>query len=553
MTEASRTDVHNSQTAAIAPRTGTKRRRLYFPGPLFWIVVATSAIGIMLARSMSDDPTSFHVSLLISAMVCAGGFLAWFRYFSAYALGTRRNLTRAVIGLALVGMIAVAIFATVGQKKLRFSGGLIPHLVTSSALDAKIGQGQADLATTTPIDFPQFLGPNRNSVVRGPKLARQWTSTPPKLLWKHEIGAGWSAFAAVNGYAVTIEQRGDDEDLEVVTCYDVETGQPVWSSGVLARHSSVLGFMGPRSTPTIHQGRVYVMGATGITRCLDGTDGREIWRRDLMDERGIAQADAEQEVRWGRAGSPLVVGDRVIVNVGGAGNNIVTLMALDLETGKTVWEAGTHQIAYASPVLATLRGTPQILSVNQNYVTGHELETGRVIWEHPWEGLSNLNANCSQPVPVGEDRVFLSKGYSGGAELIELVPGESGAGEWSTRSLWSDQVMKTKFSNVALRDGFVYGLDDGILSCIELETGHERWKEGRFGYGQILMVDDLILVMTERKGQLALVEANPKDFVELGRIAAIEGQTWNNLCLYGDRLLLRNSEEAACFVLPTEP
>ena len=373
------------------------------------------------------------------------------------------------------------------------------------------------------------------------------------MLWKHEIGAGWSAFAAVNGYAVTIEQRGVNEELEVVTCYEIETGEPVWSSEVPAHHSSALGFMGPRSTPTIHKGRVYAMGATGITRCLDGTDGSEIWRRDLMTERGISQAEAEQGVPWGRAGSPLALQDRLIVNVGGAGENMVTLMALELETGKTIWEAGTRQIAYASPVLATLHGTPQILSVNENYVTSHDVDTGDVLWEHPWEGLSNMNANCSQPVAVDDARVFLSKGYGRGAELIELVPGDDGTGEWSTHSIWSAKVMKTKLSNVAIRNGFVFGLDDGILSCIELDTGRRRWKKGRYGYGQILMVDDLILVMSERSGALALVEANPDKFVELGRIEAIEGQTWNNLCLYGDRLLLRNSEEAACFQLPTMP
>jgi outer membrane protein assembly factor BamB len=185
-------------------------------------------------------------------------------------------------------------------------------------------------------------------------------------------------------------------------------------------------------------------------------------------------------------------------------------------------------------------------------VTAHDVETGDILWEHPWKGLSIMYAYCSQPVAVDDARVFLSKGYGRGAELIETSPGDDPASEWNTRTLWTNKVMKTKFSNVAIRDGFVYGLDDGILSCIELDTGRRRWKKGRYGYGQILMVDDLLLVMSELRGEVALVEANPDQYVKLGEFNVIEGQTWNNLCLYGDRLLVRNSDEAACIQLPTD-
>ena len=337
-----------------------------------------------------------------------------------------------------------------------------------------------------------------------------------------------------------MEQRGDEE---LVSCYRAADGQPVWTNSLQARHASVLGFVGPRSTPTIHNGKVYAFGATAILRCLRGEDGQTIWQRNLYEDLGVTQQEAEQYVPWGRANSPLAVDDKIIVPWGG-GDQPVSLIAMDAETGATIWQSGNHQVSYASPVLATLRGRRQILSVNENFVTSYDVSTGEILWEYPWPGLSFMDASCSQPVPLDDNRVFLSKGYNKGAELLEIADGQP----WSVRSVWNARVMKTKFSNVVMHDGFVYGLDDGILSCIELQSGKRRWKKGRFGYGQNLLVGDLIIVLAEN-GDLALVAADPDKFVELARIPALAGQTWNNPALYGDLLLIRNAEQAACYQL----
>jgi outer membrane protein assembly factor BamB len=239
----------------------------------------------------------------------------------------------------------------------------------------------------------------------------------------------------------------------------------------------------------------------------------------------------------------LVVDHKVIVPRGGVGK-IVSLLAMDADTGTTIWESGNHQVSYASPVLATLHGRRQVLSVNEDFVTAHDLESGQILWEHAWPGRSHMNANCSQPVPLDGDRVFLSKGYNQGAELLEIGPGPS----WQVRSLWKARVLKTKFSNVAIRDGCVFGLDDGILSCLDLESGQRRWKKGRYGYGQNLLVGDLLLMVAEN-GDLALVAADPERFVELARLPGLTGQTWNNPALFGNLLLIRNAEEAACYQL----
>ncbi|MEM7356521.1 MAG: PQQ-binding-like beta-propeller repeat protein, partial [Acidobacteriota bacterium] len=256
------------------------------------------------------------------------------------------------------------------------------------------------------------------------------------------------------------------------------------------------------------------------------------------------------ELPYGRSGSPLVIDDLVVVPGGGSmSGRRASLIAYDKKTGEKVWEGGEDQISCASPSVATLGGVRQILIVNESSASGHDPATGKVLWSHPREGKSSANSNVSQAVPVGANRVFLSKGYALGAELIELGP--VGDGTFTTETVWQDsRVMRTKFTNVVLKDGYVYGLSDGILECIELATGERQWKAGRYKHGQILLVDDLLMVLAE-SGEMFLVEATPerKNNV-LGQFQALEGKTWNNIALYGSKLLVRNGEEAACYELP---
>ena len=247
-----------------------------------------------------------------------------------------------------------------------------------------------------------------------------------------------------------------------------------------------------------------------------------------------------------------MAGNLVIVPASGPrGGPFVSLVAMDKKTGKTVWEGGDRQISYSSPAVAILGGVRQVLIVDEAHVTGHDLKSGKVLWEHAWPGQSNSSASVSQAVPVSPDRVFLSKAYGNGAALLKLVPG--GEGGFHAEVVWANpKVMKTKFSNVAVKDGFVYGLSDGVLECVDLADGRRTWREGRYPQGQILRVGDLILVLTE-SGEVVLVEASPERANHvLGRFQAIEGQTWNNFALHGPYLLVRNALEAACYDLPLE-
>jgi outer membrane protein assembly factor BamB len=395
----------------------------------------------------------------------------------------------------------------------------------------------------TPRDYPAFLGGRHWAEVEGVALDADWERRPPRLVWKQPIGAGWSGFAVVGDYAVTQEQRGDDE---LVVCYEVKTGRPVWAHADNVRWDprggGSLGGIGPRATPTIHKGRVLAHGATGILNCLDAPTGNLLWSHDTLEEH------ATDNLTWGKSGSPLIVDNRVIVSVGGTDD--ASLAAYDLETGKEAWSAGTHRSSYATPVVATLAGVRQIVSVNEAFVTGHRAEDGQLLWEHPWPSNSGSDAAASQPVPLGQDRILLTKGYGAGGEVIEIA--QNGSALAST-TVWKNKaVLKNKMGNVLVRDGFAYGLNDVMLQCVDLRTGRPRWTKRRrpsFGHGQMLLAGDAIVMLSE-EGEAILIEASPKKYRELASMPALEGVTWNNPALSGRYLLVRNAEQAACFELP---
>jgi outer membrane protein assembly factor BamB len=349
----------------------------------------------------------------------------------------------------------------------------------------------------------------------------------------------------VGDYAITQEQRGEHE---LVVCYRVADGAIVWTHADQTRFDSFtgqFGDIGPRATPTIHERKVVTHGATGIVNCLDARTGKVLWSHDTFSEFGGTN------VNWGKSNSPLIYDNRVVISVGAPRGK--SLVAFDLESGDVVWAAGDRPSSYASPVLATIGEVEQVVSVDEHVVTAVRADDGQPLWEYPWPGSSGSNASVSQPVALSGDRVFLSKGYGVGSELLQIE--RSPDGQFVPKRLWkSRRVMKTKMSNVVVRDGYAYGLDGGVLQCIELESGREAWKarQGRYGHGQIMLVGDVILIMTEMQGDVVLVRATPERHHELARLHVFdEGQkTWNNPALAGPYLLIRNDETAACYRLP---
>jgi outer membrane protein assembly factor BamB len=446
--------------------------------------------------------------------------------------------------LGILGLVAVA--GGIGAALVRvrgFTGDRVPILAwrwSAPADETLAGESRSavgpagERAISGEADYPGFLGPRRDATVKGVTLERDWGAHPPVELWRRPIGAGWSAFAVAGDFAVTQEQRGEDE---LVSAYDLATGEPLWTHADPVRYADPQAGIGPRATPTLHGDRVVALGATGILNVLSLRTGERLWSRDTR-----AQSGAEGPP-WGVAASPLILEDRVIVPAGGPGGR--SLVAYDLATGEIAWSGGDDPPGYGSPVRAELAGVAQLLVFNGAALSAHDPGDGRVLWRQPWpRGTENV----SQPVLLPGDRVFLASGYDVGARLFEV---SAASGSLQARTVWESRGLKAKFTNVVLHDGYLYGLDDGILVCLDPADGSRKWKRGRYGHGQVLLVDDLLLVQAE-SGEVVMVEPRPDAHRELGRFPALRDKTWNHPALAGDRLLVRNDREAACYRLPTE-
>ena len=382
-------------------------------------------------------------------------------------------------------------------------------------------------------NYPQFLGPRRDTTVTGPGIFLDWHAREPELVWRRSVGEGWSGFAVVGRYAITQEQHGDSER---VIAYDRSTGEILWSQSDVARFESFLAGIGPRATPTIFEGRVYTLGATGILNCFELATGERVWQRDIVEDNGSDVPD------WGYSGSPLVLSDTVVVCAGGPKGR--SLVAYDKATGESVWGSGSERAHYSSPLLAVVGGVEQLLIFNAGGVFAHLPGDGRLLWKYPWR---RDHPHVAMPVVVPGDRVLLSSGYGHGSELLKVH--REPDGRWSAESVWKTLRLKAKFTNVVDYKGHIYGLDDGVMVCLDAEDGTLRWKEGRYGHGQVILVDPAMIVMAET-GEVVLLELDHRQSRVVSRFQALEGKSWNPPALAGAFLLVRNHREAACFRLP---
>ncbi len=441
-----------------------------------------------------------------------------------------------------------------------FKGGMVPdrwepRWWASHTIATNIENRSVPFTDVDPAAFPQYLGPNRNGRIDNFTIdvARIIDS---ERMWKRSIGAGWSGIVAANDVAFTMQQNGE---FETVQCFEIESGLVCWEYRHQRRHDDDLGGIGPRATPTMDGDNLYAQGANGLLVCLKAADGSLIWQKDLskllsilLDEGKTTRGEAFQtekfNVVWGRSGSPLIVDDMVVVPGGGPdGETNVSLIAFDKLTGDERWRGGDSPIGYSSPVLMTLDGVRQIVTVNESIVAGYQPDNGNELWRFDQPGHSDSDANTSQPVQVGANQVLTSKGYGLGGKLIEV---NDDNGKWTTKQIWASQrVLKTKLTSAVIHDAFAYSISDGILECVELATGERIWKAGRYGHGQILLVGDTLLVHSE-DSFLTAVPATPDGHSELGRIETVSGVCWNTICLYKNFVIIRSDVEAACFRLP---
>lgn len=404
--------------------------------------------------------------------------------------------------------------------------------------------------TPQPTDFPAYRGAERTGIVHGPKLNRDWSSKPPRVIWKQPTYAGYSAFAVVNGFLFTMEQRRGDE---AVVCYDAENGNELWVHSWPGRFEEKMGGVGPRSTPAVDQGDVFALGAFGKLVCLDAKTGDLKWQVETLE--------GNRNLEWAMSGSPLVVGDRVIVNPGTQSQQSAdgALVAYDRKTGAKVRSGGSAVAGYSSPMFANVAGKDQILLFDAGGMAGFDAESLAELWRFPWRTQSGINS--AQPIVVDDGKkssaakIFIASGYGRGGAMLEV---KEEKGTWSVEELWTTgrNAMRCKFASPVLHEGYIYGLDDGDLQCISAEDGKVQWTDkrqpgegGAYAHGQVLLSDGLLIAITQH-GEAAIVEARPDRFNEIGRVKVLKGnKTWNNPALADGRFYIRNHLEMAALDL----
>jgi outer membrane protein assembly factor BamB len=417
------------------------------------------------------------------------------------------------------------------------AAGEVPAIGSASTRAAAVPALEVPKAGASPADpvgggveWSGFRGSARDSVIRGVQIETDWTRSPPQELWRRPIGPGWSSFAVGDGILYTQEQRGDHE---IVAAYRVSTGAPVWRHQDPVRFYESNGGAGPRATPALSEGRVYSLGATGVVNALDARTGTVIWTRNAAADTGAKLPG------WGFTGSPLVLDDAVIVAASGR------VVAYDKASGHSRWTAQTKGGSYSSPHLATIDDVQQIVMLSGFGATSLSPKDGTVLWENAFEGVPIV-----QPARLPGNDLLISTADAMGGLGVRRVSVTGGPGPWKVEERWTSKGLKPYFNDYVINDGHAFGFDGRILSCINLEDGERKWKGGRYGQGQlVLLADQDVLLVLSEDGELALVSATPDQHRELARIPALNAKTWNHPVVVGNILLVRNGEEMVAFRL----
>ena len=576
-------DVETTQTEA-EPTLPSGKKRSRFGVFLKWMLIVFGVMQLVMRTVWEPESGAALENLITAAQVVLSSFciILWWFCFSPFGWKTVLQIGLPVMSL-LIGWVCCI-------HSIDFDGDMAIHFrykwEKSGIEELREFRQHAETASTekilqvaefSPEDMPAYRGINRDGVVTGPAIRSDWEAYPPAEIWRHPIGGGYSSFTVVDPVLITMEQRDKNE---AVVCYEISTGQEFWEYSYPARFNA-LGGPGPRSTPTIYNNSVYAFGCYGDLFCLDLKTGEPKWHVNVLQQFGLPTTT------WGMTSSPLIHNGNVIVNTGGlknsakamvdqTGNGLVAYLA---ENGEHVWHSeglaapnleikefktGAEAIegiegltipGYSSPMLAQLAGEELILNFDGTALRGNDPANGSQLWKFPFTAGDYINV--AQPILFDKDRVLISSGYGTGSAMLRVS--REGA-DWQVEELWTSNRLRSKFSSSVLYDGYVYGLDEGMMVCIDPEDGKRLWKgrreglRGKYGHGQMLLVNEHIVVLTE-SGDLVLIEPSPKELLVKGILNVLEEdvKTWNPLTIAYGKAFVRNAEEIACYDLRANP
>lgn len=387
----------------------------------------------------------------------------------------------------------------------------------------------------TVTDWPQFLGPERNGVYRGPALSEKWPSSGPRVVWQKQVGQGFSGPVVVEGRLILFHRVAD---REVVESFDARTGAPQWQYGYPTSYRDDFGFdEGPRAVPVVASGVVYTFGAQGQLHAISLKTGTRIWSEDTMRRYSVPKGF------FGAGGSPLVEDGRVIANIGGRGAGIV---AFDAKTGKVLWTATDDEASYSSGVGATIGGRRSAVFLTRTGLVGLDPRTGQVQFQRRWRSRQAASVNAATPLVIG-DLIFISAEYGPGAAVLRV--------EGSTLTdLWtSDEALSNHYATSIHHNGFLFGFHGRQefgpgFRAVELRTGKVRWSQDRFNAGSVTLAGDRLLIMRET-GELILAEASPDAFRPLARAQILPATVRAFPALAEGLLYVRNEKTLVCLDL----
>lgn len=520
-------------------------------------------IGILMLEQAICHPSMQGTLLVVMTipMAIAGFALGLILMRNSLSL----DRTRVALGLALAAALVSALLRTDGVWG-NFAFSLAPRwkptaedlalkdIRQAEKMSTKIDVDTATLLTALKSpDWPTLRGPDSASRQTGTQFSDNWKETPPTEIWRSRVGPAWSSFAVAANRLFTQEQRGENE---AVTCYNANNGEPIWSFKTPSRFFEPLGGLGPRATPTLADGSIYALGAEGTLVRLNALDGKLIWKADLKQA-----SERDLPPMWGFSASPCVENDTVIVHAGGKGDKGV--VAFHIHDGSIAWSAPAGEMSYSSVQKITLLNQPLLCLLSNLGVHLWDLNGNIVLnYDFPHQGYRALQAQV-----IDGNKLLIPAGMGTGTQLVEFSldsssdssssntptePKATTTPKLSVKELWTSKDMKPDYNDLLIHKGHIYGFDNAIFACIGLDDGKRRWKGGRYEKGQAFLLadSDLILVVSE-PGELVLLRATPEKHEEIAKIPALKDKTWNHPVVIGDRLFLRNAEEAVCYKLPT--
>lgn len=372
-------------------------------------------------------------------------------------------------------------------------------------------------------DWPQFRGLDGTGISSESGVVSTLTI---KELWRAKMTDKGYASAAVAGGKLYIIDHNGAEDL--VRCFNLTSGAELWRYGYPDAKDANYGFA--RATPCISDGLVYTVSRNGKLLCLTADKGKLIWSRSYDEFKG-------QTPGWGHSASPIIDGERLLVVPGG---DNAAMAVLDKKNGKTVWASGNERASYATPVIATINGQKQYLVFSATALVSYDAAAGKQLWRFPWK--TSYDVNAAQPIVI-DNSVFISSGYNTGCALLDITPA-------GPRQRWRNKAMQQHFSSAILWNGMLYGTTDpGRLVCLDPADGSEKWHHDGFEKGGCVAIGSTLIALCGKTGELVMVDLNPTEYKETGRMTILTGQSWTAPIIADGKLIIRNTESLVCLKL----